>query len=131
MKSRVFIIIAAVLMLLAGVLRGTGGVLLLLNGNNIDVDPPITASSTVARICGLDLIFIYNNFLTSAVHLFKNKKIGWVLSWFGLIYFIIGGLVNGYLLFNTPFVQDQIINYSASAVIAAFLVLGRKSFPTV
>lgn len=128
MKKRIFIIVASVLMLLVGVLRGIGGFFLLINGNKIDVYPPITATDLVSRLCGIGLIIVLVIFFIASFKLLKNSNPrGWNLAWIGIFIFLFGGLLNGYLLFGNPFVQDQIINFGASILIALNLLIGRKS----
>ena len=128
MNRRIYIIIASILMLLVGLLRGTGGILLLLNGNNLEVEPSIVASDLTARICGTGLILLFVIFAVSSFRLLKNKSLsGWKLGWIGIFAFILGGLLNGYLLFGTPFVQDQVINIGASILIGGSLLIGKKS----
>jgi hypothetical protein len=128
MKRRIYITMASVLMILVGILRGIGGIILLINGNNLDVEPKIMASDLISRICGIELITLFFIFLVASLKLLKNKSLsGWNLAWIGLFIFIFGGLINGYLLFGTPFVQDQIINFVASILIATCLIFGKKS----
>src|SRR5690606_28407080 len=102
MKLRIFIVIASVIMILVGLLRGIGGILLLINGNNIDVAPPVSANSLVSRLCGIGLLIVFLTFSISAFYLLKYKcKNGWMLAWIGIAIFLLGGLINGYLLFGT------------------------------
>jgi hypothetical protein len=49
------------------------------------------------------------------------------LSWIGIAVFLVGRLVNGYLMFGNPFVEDQIINFCASILVAISLLLGKKA----
>ncbi len=128
MNKKKFLIIAAILMIIVGLLRGLGGLLLIINGNNLQVEPPISASDLVSKLCGLGLIFVTLLFVYSSFLLlkYKNKK-GWTLGWIAIIIFIAGGIINGYLLFGNPFVQDQIINVTASILIGINLLLGKKS----
>jgi len=71
------------------------------------------------------LVFIL--FLFAATLLLRRKSAkGFSWSWIAIILFLAGGLVNGYLLFDNPFVQDQIINFSASILIAILLLIGKK-----
>ena len=127
-KKRTFIIIASVVMLLIGILRGKGGILLLINGNQVALDPPIMAGSLVARCCGAGLIAVLVVFVVSAFKLLKHNSLsGWNLSWIGMVIFLLGGLLNGFLLFGNPFVQDQVINFGASAIILLCLLAGRPA----
>lgn len=127
MKKNIFIIIASILMILIGVLRGFGGLLLALKGNSIPVEPRIIASNLISNLCGIGLIIVCLLFVYSAYLLLTRKySQGFRLSWIAIGLFLIGGIVNGYLLFKNPFVQDQIINFSASILIGIFLLIGKK-----
>ncbi len=132
MKGKVYFIIASVLMALVGLLRGTGGILLLLQGNKVAVEPPIASSDIVAKLCGVGLIVVMLILLYAAYTLSKKRSyFSWKLSWIGIVIFLLGGLINGFLMFGNPFVQDQIINFSASILIALFLILGKKGIRKV
>ncbi len=127
MKGKMHFIIASILMVLVGLLRGTGGVFLLLQGNKVAVDPPIASSDFIARLCGVGLIAVMLIFVYAAYTLVKHRSYtAWKLCWIGIVIFLLGGLINGFLMFGNPFVQDQIINFSASFLIALFLILGKK-----
>ncbi|MDD4698236.1 MAG: hypothetical protein PHR52_11955, partial [Fermentimonas sp.] len=67
-------------------------------------------------------------FIIAPSKLFKHKsRSGWNLSWIGIAVFLVGRLVNGYLMFGNPFVEDQIINFCASILVAISLLLGKKA----
>lgn len=128
MNKKAFLIIAAVLMTLVGLLRGVGGAILLFQGNKVAVEPPIMSSDMVARLCGVGLLLVMTLLLVASYKLLKHKsRSGWNLSWIGIAVFLIGGIINGYLMFGNPFVEDQIINFSASLLVAASLLLGKKT----
>ena len=128
MKKNIYIVIASILMILTGILRGSGGVLLILKGNTVPVEPPIIASNLISKLCGIGLIIVCFLFVYSAYLLLNRKYIkGFKLSWIAIGLFLIGGIVNGYLLFKNPFVQDQIINFSASILIGILLLIGKNN----
>lgn len=128
MKRSVWFVLAAALMFLVGILRGIGGVFLLLHGNKVAVDPPVQASNTVALLCGAGLIMVLILFAVSAYLLLqRNWPKGWNLSWIAMLIFLAGGILNGYLLFGNPFVQDQIINFTACILISVFLLVGKRT----
>lgn len=128
MKPRVYLKVAAAIMLIVGLLRGFGGILLLMKGNNLAVEPAIQASNLISRICGAGLIILMIIFSYAAILLFRNKNNrGITMAWLGIGVFLVGGILNGYLLFGNPFVQDQIINIVSSLIIGVLLFLGKKS----
>lgn len=67
-------------------------------------------------------------FLCSAYMLLRHRNyFGWKLSWLSIGIFLVGGIVNGYLMFDNPFVQDQIINFSTSILVGLSLILGKRA----
>lgn len=119
-----YLYIAASLMFIIAILRGLGGLLLLkgadtLAGENID--------SWKASVGGVDLLIVaLLLIISSCLLIFKRNKTAWILSWVSLCLFIIGGIVNGFLLFGKPQIDGQIVNWSISILAGVFLALGKK-----
>lgn len=123
-----YFIIASILMIFIGLVRGIGGFLLILHGNSVDAGPRITASECQTLLLGIGLIIVFILFLTSAFLLIIQKsKIGWILSWIAIAIFLLGGIINGFVLFGKPNIQGQIINVLASVLIGINLILGKVS----
>lgn len=127
MKNR-YLIIASVFMIIVGLFRGIGGLLLILNGKGVTDDPsdllPVRMFSLVA--IGLIIVFI---FFAVAAYLTLSRKdnVGWVLSWIAIVIFLLDGVINGFILFGKPRFQGQLINIIASLLIAIPLILAKTS----
>jgi uncharacterized membrane protein YfcA len=112
-------------MLVVGLLRGIGGLFSLTKGVETVVNPNIAAWKTTVASTGLLAVALF--LIVSACLLFvRRNKTAWILSWISVGLFIIGGVVNGFLLFGKPQIDGQIINWSVSILIGLFLLLGRK-----
>jgi hypothetical protein len=132
MKARVWLYIAAFLMTLLGLLRGIGGIVLLLQGSKADLGQPVTGSPAQLMVAGLGLVLVLLLFIVSSFFLVftPQKKKGRVLGWIAIVVFLAGGIINSYLLFGQPplpgHLSDQIFNFSTSIVIVFFLLIGRR-----
>ena len=113
-------------MFLIGLLRGFGGVFSLTKGIETVTSTNIAPWKTTIASTGLLAVALF--LITSACLLFVRKdKTAWVFSWISVGLFLIGGFVNGFLLFGKPHIDGQIINWSVSILIAIFLLLGKKN----
>jgi len=113
-------------MTLIGLLRGLGGLLSLTKGIEAVVSTNIETWKTTVASSGLLIVALL--LIVSACLLFvKRNKTAWILSWISIGLFIIGGLVNGFLLFGKPQIDGQIINWSVSILTVLLLLFGEKS----
>jgi hypothetical protein len=127
MKNR-YLITASIIMIFVGILRGIGGILLILNGNNVNAGQAISASKSEAQLLGIGLIVVFLLFLVAAFLIFNRKnRIGLIISWIAVAAFLSGGIINGFVLFSKPIVQGQIFNLIAALIIAVNLILGKVS----
>ena len=119
-----YLYIAASLMFIIAILRGLGGLLLLKGADTLAGEKIDLWKSTVG---GVDLLIVaLLLILSSCLLIFKRNKTAWILSWVSLCLFIIGGIVNGFLLFGKPQIDGQIVNWSISILAGVFLALGKK-----
>ena len=126
--KKTWLIVASILMILVGIFRGTGGFLLILRGNRVNTGLEISASGNQIIFAGTGLIIVMILFLISAYFLLKDQiKTGWNTGWIAIIFFILDGLLNGYLLFGAPRFQGQLINLIAAILIGTSLILGKKA----
>jgi hypothetical protein len=126
MKKKSFLIAASVVMILVGILRGLGGIVLLARGNNINTGHPVVASGARMRIVALGLLAVCLLLVFSAINVLrKPDKKSWNLCWTALIIFLTGGVINGYLLFGHPIDKGQLINLSAVIICIVLLYLGK------
>jgi len=126
MKGKYRLMIAAILMILIGILRGSGGMALLIKGKQLETIVPIVASDCALIIVAIGLLIVALSLILAAINLIKNNSTtGWYLSWIVLIFFFLDGLLNGYLLFGQPLDQGQRINIVAVLLIGILLFLGK------
>ena len=128
MGKKYWIIISAVIMVLIGILRAIGGIFLLTKGNQLDTGIPIIASDTQIYIVSIGLLIIGILLVCASINLVrKYSKMSWNICWIVLILFLLGGLLNGYLLFGQPLDQGQKINLTAAILAGLFLFLGKPA----
>ena len=112
-------------MLLIGLLRGFGGFFSLTKGVESVVGSTIASWKTT--VASTDLLIVALLLIVSACLLFvKRNKTAWILGWISIGLFIIGGFVNGFLLFGKPQIDGQIVNWSAGILIGLLLLFGKK-----
>lgn len=128
MKKKYWLFVAAILMILIGILRGSGGMALLIRGRQLETTVPIIASDGALIIVAIGLLIVALLLILTAINLMKNKSTtSWHLSWIVLIFFFLDGLLNGYLLFGQPLDQGQRINIIAVILVGILLFLGKPA----
>jgi|GEM_PF-498669 len=127
-KATFWTICASSLMIIVALARGLGGLTLLLKGKNIELSRPIIANNTEITFIGMGLILIAILFVISAIGILMKKSLFWKLGIFTAILFVIGGAINGTLLFGQPLETGTIINIVAAIIIISFLIFGKKYF---
>jgi hypothetical protein len=126
MSKKICLYVAGSLMFLIGLLRGSGGVFSLTKGIETVVSADIVSWKTTVASANLLALALF--LIVSACLLFvRRNKTAWILSWISIGLFIIGGFVNGFLLFGKPQIDGQIINLSVCILIGLFLLIGRKN----
>jgi hypothetical protein len=126
MNRKIFLYVAGSLMFFIGLLRGLGGLFSLTKGMETIVNVNIASWKTT--VASADLFTVALLLIVSACLLFvRRNKAAWIFSWISIGLFIIGGLVNGFLLFGKPQIDGQIVNWSVSILIGLFLLFGKNS----
>jgi len=125
MHNRSFLIIAAVLMILLGLARGAGGVLLLVQGRV--ADPAILASSPLLQILAAALVAIGLVEIMAAVGTLKLKRSYWLLGIVVTVLFVVDGAINGYFFYGQPGDIGTAVNLAVAFLILLTLFLGRKA----
>ncbi len=120
------IIIGAVLMILLGLARGIGGLVLFIQGTN--TLPDIIASENVIRILAIGLISIGLLEIISAIGVFRLRHAFRRLGIAVTVAFVIDGAINGYFLFGKPGDLGTIVNSIVAIVIISCLFIGRGAF---
>ena len=119
---------ASVLMIVVGLLRGMGGVTLLTQGDKLDLGLPVTATPVELKIAAYSLIAVCCLLIISAICLTIRRLVSnYAFCWISLGLFLVGGLINGFLLFGHPLGSGQLINWGVSLVIGLCLVLGKDA----
>ena len=118
-------ITSGVLLLLLGLARGAGGIALMVRGPGLVQADAVSATAATAVGVGLGVVGALC-LLAGAVAV-AGLRGGVVLTLVALALFVIGGLVNGTVLFGAPRIAGVVGNTLAAAVIAALAVMGRGS----
>jgi len=116
---------AGLLLLVLGIARAAGGVVLASGGGTV-VDSSRVNEST-ARLLGVGLIVVG---LISAIASFgcmQRRRWGWNLGLIAPILFVADGLLNGTLLFGRPGDMGTIVNVIAATMIVVCLGLGKRA----
>ena len=124
-KRPISLIIAAILMIILGLARGIGGIILLLEGKS--TLPDIKTNETVLIFLAVGLIIIGVMEIITAVGIYLLKKKFWLLGIIITVLFVIDGAINGYFLFGRPGAQGTVVNLIAAIIIITFLLLSKKS----
>jgi hypothetical protein len=114
--------VAASLTALVGLARTSGGLALLVRGGATDAR--IQAGAPVAAV-GLGLVLVGVMLMVASIGLARRSRWGFMLAVAALVAFLIGGAVNGYLLYGRPGGSGTAINVVAAVLIAGCLLLGR------
>lgn len=122
-RHRRFLTAAGVMMVLLGVARGAGGVALVARGGA--VDPKIEAGTAAVVSAGASLLLLGALLVVAGVGVIMRRRTAWVLGALATIAFVMGGAVNGTVLYGKPAVAGTAINVVAAAAIIACLLAGR------
>jgi len=126
--SRKSIIVGSTLMIILAIARFIGGLVLIIEGTNLELDQRMIASSNEAKMVGIGLILVSIILVRSAIGMLKSNYFYWKIGLFAIILFILDGLINGFILFGQPLEKGTIINITASVIIVLAMLIGRKSF---
>lgn len=125
MGKRKFLIVGAALMILLGLARAVGGVVLLLQGGA--ADPRIEAPPSTVTMVGVFLITLSLILMYSAVGVLRRSHQCWLLGIFLTVAFVIGGAINGYVLYGRPGAAGTMVNSFVAVAILASLLPGRAA----
>lgn len=127
-KATFWTIFASCLIIIVALARGLGGIMLLLKGKNINVSREIIATNSEITFIGIGLIVIAILFIICAVGILMKKLLFWKIGIITAVLFVIGGAINGSLLFGQPLETGTIINIVAATIIIGSLILGKQYF---
>ena len=124
-KDKLFLRIGALLMLLLGMARGSGGVILLLNRPN--TLRTIQASQGIVTGVALGLLFIAILVIVAGIGLLYLRRLWWQVGIAATLLFVIDGAINGWLLFGAPGDSGTVVNIIVAAMIIGCLWGGRRA----
>ncbi len=113
----------AILMLLVGVIRGLGAVMLLTGSPTILAD--IQANGTTVQALAIILFGISLGEVVAAVGVFLLKRSFWTLGLIVTVLFVIDGLLNGIVFYGRPGVGGTVVNLVFAVLIVFCLVRSR------
>lgn len=120
--------IAAFLMILLGLVRGAGGMLLIGADKDLELDMPIIATEGQLTIAGYSLIIVCLLLVIAGLVLTaRHDKVSWIFSWISLAVFLAGGILNGFLLFGHPLGSGQLVNFAVSGLIGLLLLWSKQA----
>lgn len=119
--------IASFLLVLTGLARGMGGLGLLSEGAQVDMTRPITGSPHDIKVAAYSLLFVCLLLIVSGISLtIRRTRANWIAGWVSMFIFLIGGVINGFLLFGHPLGHDQLMNVGICILTGFFLVWGKE-----
>jgi hypothetical protein len=110
--------LTGILLILLGLLRGVGGLALLLKGAT---GPEMHASPQAAHLLGALLLATCVLLVLAGLGVLRRRKWAWPLSQASLVIFVLGGLINGRLLFGSPKLAGTVGSIIFALVIYAAL----------
>jgi len=128
MKKKILLIIASILMIVIGLLRGFGGIALFIKGSGLKTNIPIIANNLQIKLVSSGLLLVCVLLIYSAVNQLRKYSLkSWNLCFLALLLFLLGGVLNGFLLFGHPIDKGQVINIVAVLIVSAFMLVGKPA----
>ena len=125
MTARVLLNIGAVLMVLLGLARGAGGVILLMQGPA--ADSTIRASAGAVSLVSAFLVLVGLALVGAAVGVFRRLRRFWLFGLICTVVFVIDGAINGYVLYGRPGGRGTLVNVILAALILGCLLAGKDA----
>jgi len=125
MERRWLLIVGGSLMAALGVVRGVGGLALLLRGPALD--PNIRASAGATALLGGVLLVLGLLLVVAALGVFRGLCGYWRLGLIATAAFVVDGAINGLLLYGRLGAGGTVANLVAAVLIIAALLLGRSA----
>lgn len=125
MQARWYLIAAGALMAALGLVRGAGGLALVLRGPALD--PAIRVGAGAAALVGGVLLLLGLLLLVAAIGVLRRARRFWWLGLVATLAFVVDGLINGLVLYGRPGAGGTAANLIAAALIVAGLILGRSA----
>lgn len=129
MKARRYLQAGGALMILLGLIRGAGGAALLSRG--AAADAAIHAGKAAVFAVGLSLALLGMLLVVAGVGVIRRRRLYWLVGAVATIAFVLGGLMNGTVLYGRPGGAGTALNVVAAGAIIACLWLGRGALEGV
>lgn len=124
-QPKIWLYLSAGVMFLSGFLRGIKGFMVLTMHHSTH---NAAVTNALYQQTGLLLIMVMIVFFIGGYMLLKYRNIqGWLLGWLGIIFLIVGTLLNDFLLFVIPSARLLAMNGLTVIIIATGLILGKKA----
>lgn len=125
MRQRWFLIIGGILMMLLGLARGAGGLVLLVRGPA--ADSKIVATSSTAGVLGAMLLVLGLALVAAAIGVLRRQRLYWLIGILCTVLFVVDGAINGALLYGSPGAGGTAVNVLAAALILVCLFVGKTA----
>ncbi|MBN2383366.1 hypothetical protein JXQ70_10825 [bacterium] len=125
MKERIAVKIGGILMALLGIIRGTGGLILIIQKGA--TDPAIIASGSSITTLGILLFILGAMILMTGIGFLFRKLWAWYWGLWLMPAFVIDGALNGYVLYGQPGILGTAANICVAALIVLCLILSRTA----
>ena len=125
MKELRYLRAGALLMLLLGLARGIGGLMLMTRGAM--PDPKIRAGGAEIVATAVVLLLLGLSLVVSAAGVFRRQRLAWLVGAVLTVAFVLGGVVNGFVLYGRPQMAGTLGNLVVAAAIILCLWRGRPA----
>ena len=115
----------AALMLLLGLARGIGGMMLMVGGAK--PDPEIRAGGTEIVATAAVLMLLGLSLAVASAGVFRRQRMAWLVGAVLTVAFVLGGVVNGFVLYGRPRAIGTLGNLVVAAAIILCLWRGRPA----
>lgn len=115
----------AILLLLLGVIRAAGGVMLAATGPDLVESTRI--DETTGRLLGGGLVVVGLVAALASIGCMRRRAWGWGLGLVAIALFVADGLLNGTLLFGRPGDGGTMVNAAAAILILICLLRGKPA----
>ncbi len=125
MTPRRWLLAGATLMLLLGLARGIGGMMLMVG--TATPDPKIRAGGTEIAATAAALMLLGLALAVTSAGVFRRQRMAWLVGAVLTVGFVLGGVVNGIVLYGRPRVAGTLGNLVVAAAIILCLWQGRPA----
>ena len=125
MNPKLSLRLGAILMLLLGLARGIGGLLLLTRGAGADAK--IRAGGTGVAATAAALMLLGAALAVTGAGVLQRGRLAWVMGCVLTVAFVLGGIVNGIVLYGRPQAGGSLANVVVAAVILVCMWRGRPA----